>query len=54
MAKGYDPVTATKGAYSQMKNVVRREAYLMAFNRAFFRYDWTAHWSGFVKDYNQR
>jgi MFS transporter, DHA2 family, multidrug resistance protein len=35
MAKGYDPVTATKGAYAQMKNVVRREAYVMAFNDAF-------------------
>jgi hypothetical protein len=35
MAKGYDPVTATKGAYAQMKNVVRREAYVMAFYDTF-------------------
>jgi DHA2 family multidrug resistance protein len=34
-AKGYDPVTATKDAYAQLKNVVRREAYVMAFNDAF-------------------
>jgi MFS transporter, DHA2 family, multidrug resistance protein len=33
-AKGYDPVTATKDAYAQLKNVVRREAYVMAFNDA--------------------
>ena len=34
-AKGYDPVTATKSAYAQLKQLVRREAYVMAFNDAF-------------------
>jgi len=34
-AKGYDPVTATKSAYAQLKQLLRREAYVMAFNDAF-------------------
>jgi DHA2 family multidrug resistance protein len=33
--KGYDAVTATQQAYGQIKDVVRREAYIMAFNDAF-------------------
>ena len=33
--KGYDSVTATQQAYAQIKNVVRENAYIMAFNDAF-------------------
>ena len=33
--KGYDVVTATHQAYGQIKNIVRREAYIMAFDDAF-------------------
>jgi len=33
--KGYDAVTATQQAYGQIKDVVRREAYIMAFDDAF-------------------
>jgi DHA2 family multidrug resistance protein len=33
--KGYDAVTATHQAYGQIKNIVRREAYIMAFDDAF-------------------
>jgi DHA2 family multidrug resistance protein len=33
--KGYDSVTATQQAYAQIKNVVREDAYIMAFNDAF-------------------
>ena len=33
--KGYDSVTATQKAYAQIKNVVRENAYIMAFNDAF-------------------
>jgi DHA2 family multidrug resistance protein len=35
VSKGYDAVTATSQAYSQIKNIVRREAYIMAFDDAF-------------------
>ena len=33
--KGYDAVTATNQAYGQIKDIVRREAYIMAFDDAF-------------------
>jgi len=33
--EGYDSVTATQQAYAQIKNVVRENAYIMAFNDAF-------------------
>jgi MFS transporter, DHA2 family, multidrug resistance protein len=33
--KGHDAVIATQQAYGQLKNIVRREAYVMAFNDAF-------------------
>ena len=33
--KGYDAVTATQQAYAQIKNIVRDNAYIMAFNDAF-------------------
>jgi DHA2 family multidrug resistance protein len=33
--KGYDAVTATHQAYGQIKLMVRREAYIMAFDDAF-------------------
>jgi DHA2 family multidrug resistance protein len=33
--KGHDAVAATQQAYGQLKNIVRREAYVMAFNDAF-------------------
>ena len=33
--KGYDAVTATNQAYGQIKLIVRREAYIMAFDDAF-------------------
>ncbi len=33
--KGYDAVTATNQAYGQIEGIVRREAYVMAFNDAF-------------------
>jgi MFS transporter, DHA2 family, multidrug resistance protein len=33
--KGYDAVTATQQAYGQIKDVVRRDAYIMAFDDAF-------------------
>jgi DHA2 family multidrug resistance protein len=33
--KGYDVVTAIHQAYGQIKNIVRREAYIMAFDDAF-------------------
>ncbi len=35
VAKGYEPATATNSAYAQLKMLVRREAYVMAFNDAF-------------------
>jgi DHA2 family multidrug resistance protein len=35
MDKGYDSVTATQQAYAQMKNIVRDNAYVMAFSDAF-------------------
>jgi MFS transporter, DHA2 family, multidrug resistance protein len=35
VAKGYEPATATNSAYAQLKLLVRREAYVMAFNDAF-------------------
>ena len=33
--KGYDAVTATQQAYGQIKDIVRRDAYIMAFDDAF-------------------
>jgi DHA2 family multidrug resistance protein len=33
--KGYDPAAATQAAYAQVKNVVRNNAYIMAFNDSF-------------------
>jgi DHA2 family multidrug resistance protein len=33
--KGYDSVTATQQAYAQIKNIVRENAYIMAFSDAF-------------------
>jgi MFS transporter, DHA2 family, multidrug resistance protein len=33
--KGHDAVTATHQAFGQINNIVRREAYIMAFNDAF-------------------
>ena len=33
--KGYDTVTATQQAYAQIENIVRNNAYIMAFNDAF-------------------
>jgi MFS transporter, DHA2 family, multidrug resistance protein len=35
VSKGYDSVAATQQAYSQIKNIVRRDAYIMAFDDAF-------------------
>ena len=36
VSKGSDPVTALKQAYSVIKSIVSREAFVMAFNDAFF------------------
>jgi MFS transporter, DHA2 family, multidrug resistance protein len=36
VSKGYDYSTANLQAWLQIKNMVRREAYVMAFNDAFF------------------
>jgi hypothetical protein len=33
--KGYDAVTATQQSYGQIKDIVRRDAYIMAFDDAF-------------------
>jgi DHA2 family multidrug resistance protein len=35
MEKGLDPALANRSAYAELKNLVRREAYVMAFNDAF-------------------
>jgi DHA2 family multidrug resistance protein len=35
VSRGYDFTTATQQAYAQIKNIVRREAYVMAFDDAF-------------------
>jgi DHA2 family multidrug resistance protein len=35
VSRGYDLTTATQQAYAQIKNIVRREAYVMAFDDAF-------------------
>ena len=35
VSKGHDSIVATQQAYAQMKNIVRREAYIMAFDDAF-------------------
>ncbi len=36
MTKGFGPVTALQQAYETIKGVVRRDAFIMAFNDAFF------------------